>query len=561
LGQAFANALIDEPTDQLLFTFLGDPAIKPLLDDEPGLTIQVFSPNGCEVMDSLLDDIVVRWNAQGTGFSPDDLVKLEYSADGGASWSPIPGAEALPYNERAFVWEAGSSIPCGASYRVRVSLLADPSVTSQSRTDFTITRLGLLTVKSMPCLVPVSGTHPGYTGYTFSAVIGGRVVLTAPYESDGYRFTCWADVHGRTLSAERTYDFVFPGDTAVVAKYTRAHYYINDEVPEPNFAVGDDLNDGFSAQTPKRHITSLLETYRDTASHVVVHVSEGIYTENISLTNRNSGITLLGAGSDSTIIDARDSGRCLYLDHCENCIVKGLTFMNGYARDGGAVSCEMSSLFFEDCALANNTVSYGGGGLYVFHSTVKLTRCVIRHNNAFRGGGISNIASDAILENCLLASNFAEMQGGGLYSRDGNPLMTNCTLSRNALGGGRAVLGSALFNKGGGILTLINCIVWDNKGVGIEGDIATAYSNLQGGLGSILVDPLFADPDNGDFHLKSRAGRYDMVTQTWILDDVTSACIDAGDPSMSVEDEPEPNGGKINMGAYGGTTEASKSIQ
>ena len=75
----------------------------------------------------------------------------------------------------------------------------------------------------------------------------------------------------------------------------------------------------------------------------------------------------------------------------------------------------------------------------------------------------------------------------------------------------------------------------------------------------MLVDPLFADPDNGDFHLKSQDGRYDPATQTWILDEVTSLCIDAGDPNSPLGDEPEPNGGRINMGAYGGTCDASKS--
>jgi hypothetical protein len=40
---------------------------------------------------------------------------------------------------------------------------------------------------------------------------------------------------------------------------------------------------------------------------------------------------------------------------------------------------------------------------------------------------------------------------------------------------------------------------------------------------------------------------------------VTSPCIDAGDPNGSIGWEPFPNGGVINMGAYGGTAEASKS--
>ena len=62
----------------------------------------------------------------------------------------------------------------------------------------------------------------------------------------------------------------------------------------------------------------------------------------------------------------------------------------------------------------------------------------------------------------------------------------------------------------------------------------------------------------GDYHLKSQAARWDAARESWVIDDVTSSC-DAGDPNSPVGDEPEPNGGRVNMGAYGGTAEASKS--
>ncbi|GAG24433.1 unnamed protein product, partial [marine sediment metagenome] len=64
---------------------------------------------------------------------------------------------------------------------------------------------------------------------------------------------------------------------------------------------------------------------------------------------------------------------------------------------------------------------------------------------------------------------------------------------------------------------------------------------------------------DGDYHLKSQAGRYAPTTQSWVYDDVTNPCIDAGNPLSPIGAEPFPNGGIINMGAYGGTTEASKS--
>jgi len=79
------------------------------------------------------------------------------------------------------------------------------------------------------------------------------------------------------------------------------------------------------------------------------------------------------------------------------------------------------------------------------------------------------------------------------------------------------------------------------------------------GQGNIEADPCFADPCNGDYHLKSQAGRWDPNSQSWVKDDVTSPCIDAGDPHSPIGLEPFPNGGIINMGAYGGTVEASKS--
>jgi hypothetical protein len=82
---------------------------------------------------------------------------------------------------------------------------------------------------------------------------------------------------------------------------------------------------------------------------------------------------------------------------------------------------------------------------------------------------------------------------------------------------------------------------------------------LDWSVGSIDADPYFVDPTNDDFHLMSQTGRWDTESQAWIQDDVTSPCIDAGDPVSPIGWELFPNGGFVNMGAYGGTPEASKS--
>ncbi len=49
-----------------------------------------------------------------------------------------------------------------------------------------------------------------------------------------------------------------------------------------------------------------------------------------------------------------------------------------------------------------------------------------------------------------------------------------------------------------------------------------------------------------------------MKASGWVTDTSHSICIDAGDPGESVNFEPTPNGGIINMGYYGGTGYASK---
>jgi hypothetical protein len=96
------------------------------------------------------------------------------------------------------------------------------------------------------------------------------------------------------------------------------------------------------------------------------------------------------------------------------------------------------------------------------------------------------------------------------------------------------------------------------------------------GVGNISADPLFARPGywdpngtpgnlkddfwvRGDYHLKSQAGRWDPTAGRWVVDEVTSPCIDAGNDSPDWKSEPWPHGQRVDIGAYGGTAEASLS--
>jgi hypothetical protein len=88
-------------------------------------------------------------------------------------------------------------------------------------------------------------------------------------------------------------------------------------------------------------------------------------------------------------------------------------------------------------------------------------------------------------------------------------------------------------------------------------EIEQLYTSGLAGYG--YVDPLLADPGNDDYHLKSQAGRWDPDGETWVTDVINSPCIDASDPNSDWMTEPWPNGNRLNMGAYGNTSEASRS--
>ena len=65
------------------------------------------------------------------------------------------------------------------------------------------------------------------------------------------------------------------------------------------------------------------------------------------------------------------------------------------------------------------------------------------------------------------------------------------------------------------------------------------------------------NPWDIDYHVKSEFGRFDGTS--WVNDTETSPCLDGGYISSDFSNEPSPNGGRVNIGVYGNTTEASKS--
>lgn len=220
------------------------------------------------------------------------------------------------------------------------------------------------------------------------------------------------------------------------------------------------------------------------------------------------------------------------------------TFSDNYAESGGAIAClDGSQAMITGNIIVENTADWEGAGIYVLGSGPTIANNVIADNYAYWGGGIYNVSGDSLVANNTIVRN----RPSGLH-----------------LGGpsARWLLG------GEGQTRIVNNIIWENEmyreasssRAGVDYEIR--FNDIQGGCegeGNIEVDPLFVNSARGDFHLKSAAGRWDTQAGQWVFDNATSPCIDAGDPADGPADEPSPHGSRINMGAYGGTAQASKS--
>ena len=235
--------------------------------------------------------------------------------------------------------------------------------------------------------------------------------------------------------------------------------------------------------------------------------------------------------------------------------------------DGGGIFGLDGALVLADCQFIGNIAGDWGGAICVSECSLTFNNCDIINNTAgSAGGGFYLDWSEMTLTNCVIAGNTTTGVGGGVYSDGTTSELTNCTFASNSADYGSAFACDTWWWAS--TVQLSNCILWDSPDEIWNNDNSAFninYSNVMvagepwAGIGNINTDPLFADAAGGDYHLKSETGRWDPNTQSWVQDDVTSPCIDAGDPNASVGSEPQPNGGVINMGAYGGTPEASMS--
>jgi len=347
---------------------------------------------------------------------------------------------------------------------------------------------------------------------------------------------------------------------------------------------------------------SIIFTVTDTTGFHLFDGEKGGWN-GIRLENANAKFDYCRLQYGKAALDKDQDGGALRIYGCDGVEISHSTLFCNFSREhGGALNAEYSIVVMHDCAVNNNLTYTGldtvyfmyGGGLRFINCKVELTdmvfrhnigqnaiggalsldscavnidRCIFEYNYGINGAGLYLIRSNdypCSISNSLFASNASGHFGGGLAISDSSPEISNLTVVGNHSHGVNC--GGIFFYQHSSPIVR-NCIVYGNTNdVPLDepvqmwswtyDDYAPEFYNclIQFGWENISnnevikiykncidKDPLFANPENKDFHLRQE-----------------SPCIDAGSPEtpeailkgLDLNGYERVKGDEIDMGAY-----------
>ncbi len=271
--------------------------------------------------------------------------------------------------------------------------------------------------------------------------------------------------------------------------------------------------------------------------------------------DRNSvllGLTLIG-GTGTENSSGNWGGGGILCDGASPTISHNIISDNIVPHYGGALWAISGNPLLYNNIIINNSAG-NGGAVYAITQT-ELRNNIICHNTASRGGGLY-LRGPAIVANNIIYGNAATFaEGGGVYSRAqnsiiriiGNTIVTNSSVTNGAnldieFSNNVTVTNNIVANALGsaGIYVEQSSVnvnynnVWNNVG-----DNYAGLLDQTGVGGNISVDPLFADADFNNYHLKA-----------------ISPCINAGDTAFvpeagetDIDGDPRILSGRVDIGA------------
>ncbi len=304
---------------------------------------------------------------------------------------------------------------------------------------------------------------------------------------------------------------------------------------------GNNANSGLSEDEPLRTIYfALSRIYADSDNPNTIYLANGTYLEDFTVAPP-SFVSLSGNSRDSVIVDVPWPEIAIQVESTIGVKISNMTIMTGRP---GIYCTNESDVTLENVVLKNNYEAEGdvegGAGIYCDESHMVLNKVIITENSATNWG-----------ENA---------EGGGIYANENS----NITILNSTISGNEGDYGSGIYLESG-TYTIVNSIIWGNSSEEIMFDdindditLILANSLLEGNWedlgvngsysenvtihwldGNIDADPMFTDPENGDYSLEFGSPCIDAGYYTFVWD---------GDTLMDIEPD-DYNGEYPDMGA------------
>ena len=405
-------------------------------------------------------------------------------------------------------------------------------------------------------------------GLSWTTAVSQIRVDSAPY--------VWYPSADATASPEAWWRVVLENNTNVwdnngtnfTFRPTPLRYYVNDDGPTDidvyTTAVGSPTNRGYVSNSPLHSIQAVLDRFQLSGGDEIL-VDTGVYvlTNSVTISRLDSGNTddqakITGstnwaAGGSWMQADVGMVAPAFLLFSARDVNVSNFRltgFPIGVSLSDSPARCTLSDLDIQGSTGAGVSISLG--------MNIRMERLLIREG---AGTGLSAGSSQLSMEGCVLWSN----RNSAISLSTSQAQISNSVLAASSNGNYCYQLGTNvsivadyndLFITNGAEIANVAGLAYERLPQWVRGTMQDRHS--------LNTDPLFHDPANGDYHLRSVAGRYQLGTG-W-TNDVSatnlpdfSPLIDMGAPRSAWSNEPMANGGRRNVGLYGNTVQASKS--
>ncbi len=474
----------------------------------------------------------IRWQLTGQAWNGTETFTIAYTGDNGATWSTL--TESTPASAGAYAWDV-TGLPASPVYRIHLTCNEDAAVGVTSN----LFRVGqgaayyvndASTDNDVYCTATGSPASDGASPATPNTSLQFILDTYALQPGD----TIWLDTGAYMLSDNITIGSEDQGDTGSPLRI----------LGSPNGTLLD-------RNAPDMETSRVLTVTGD-------YVQLGDYVNPLQLSGGYYGISLEGTGNEARNCIVRECG-----NRGVSLTGKGCTLANCVVENnlGSGIYCHANDA---GALIRRNQVQHNAeNGVYVwadgYAAVVTLTYNLITGNGGC-GLYVGNGENGGVT---LINNTVANNESHALFATSTSSTVPVSMHARNNIlhagGAGcvcvymeRSFAGSLEYNTyytiGGASIGFYAQAVRARLG---EWRAATGQD-----LRTLEADPLFADPENGNYHLRSTGGRFDGGL--WVYDAESSAAIDAGDPEDDVGREEPPNGGRINQGCFGSSIEASR---